>query len=168
MKWMLVVLIGGMTPVQTDVIFEKLSDCLAAEEQLRKAYTDALMAWDKQAAMTFERRRDYVRARELQARKLDNSGTVYPTQGAASQLPHRRCPISLPPPRQRRRQLTRRDSIPIGGGSERRLLELREAGMPVALTALRRAQRIVVCRWTDSNSLRLTISGPTHAFMPQR
>ena len=42
MKWMLVVLVGGMTPVQTDVIFEKLSDCLAAEEQLRKAYTDAL------------------------------------------------------------------------------------------------------------------------------
>ena len=36
------VLVGGMTPVQTDVIFEKLSDCLAAEEQLRKAYTDAL------------------------------------------------------------------------------------------------------------------------------
>ena len=36
------VLVGGVTPVQTDVLFEKLSDCLAAEEQLRKAYTDAL------------------------------------------------------------------------------------------------------------------------------
>ena len=47
MKWMLVVLVGGVTPVQTDVLFEKLSDCLAAEEQLRKAYSDALMAWDK-------------------------------------------------------------------------------------------------------------------------
>ena len=81
MKWMLVVLVGGMTPVQTDVIFEKLSDCLAAEEQLRKAYTDALDAWDKRAALTFERRRDYVRARQLQARKLDNSGTCIPHTG---------------------------------------------------------------------------------------
>ena len=34
MKWILVVLIGGMTPVQTDVQFDKLSDCLSAEEQL--------------------------------------------------------------------------------------------------------------------------------------
>ena len=81
MKWMLVVLVGGMTPVQTDVLFEKLSDCLAAEEQLRKAYTDALDAWDKRAALTFERRRDYVRARQLQARKLDNSGTCIPHTG---------------------------------------------------------------------------------------
>ena len=81
MKWMLVVLVGGMTPVQTDVLFEKLSDCLAAEEQLRKAYTDALEAWDKRAAFTFERRRDYVRARQLQARKLDNSGTCIPHTG---------------------------------------------------------------------------------------
>ena len=86
MKWMLVVLVGGMTPVQTDVLFEKLSDCLAAEEQLRKAYTDALMAWDKQAAMTFERRRDYVRARELQARKLDNSGTCIPHTGGGQPI----------------------------------------------------------------------------------
>lgn len=52
MKWMLVVLVGGVTPVQTDVMFDKLSDCLAAEEQLRKAYTDALDAWDKRAAIT--------------------------------------------------------------------------------------------------------------------
>jgi len=58
MKWMLVVLVGGMTPVQTDVLLEKLSDCLAAEEQLRKAYTGALEAWDRRAVLTFDRRRD--------------------------------------------------------------------------------------------------------------
>ena len=81
MKWMLVVLVGGVTPVQTDVLFEKLSDCLVAEEQLRKAYTDALEAWDKRAALAFERRRDYVRARQLLARKLDNSGTCIPHTG---------------------------------------------------------------------------------------
>ena len=81
MKWMLVVLVGGVTPVQTDVLFEKLSDCLAAEEQLRKAYTDAIEAWDKRAVLTFDRRRDYLRARQLQARRLDNSGTCIPHMG---------------------------------------------------------------------------------------
>ena len=81
MKWMLVVLVGGVTPVQTDVLFEKLSDCLAAEEQLRTAYADALESWDKRATLAFDRRRDYVRARQLQARKLDNSGTCIPHRG---------------------------------------------------------------------------------------
>ena len=81
MKWMLVVLVGGVTPVQTDVLFEKLSDCLAAEAQLRKTYADALVAWDQRTASAFERRRDYVKARQLQARKLDNSGTCIPHTG---------------------------------------------------------------------------------------
>jgi len=81
MKWMLVVLVGGVTPVQTGVLFEKLADCLAAEEQLRTAYADALEAWDKRATVAFERRRDYVRARQLLTRKLDNSGTCIPHAG---------------------------------------------------------------------------------------
>ena len=81
MKWMLVVVIGGVSPVQTDVIFDKLSDCLAAEEQLRKAYLDALEVWEKRAAITFERRRDYSKARALQARRFDNSGTCIPHAG---------------------------------------------------------------------------------------
>ena len=69
MKWMLVVLVGGVTPVQTDVLFEKLSDCLAAEEQLGKAYADALEAWDKRAALAFEHRRDYARARQAPSKE---------------------------------------------------------------------------------------------------
>ena len=85
MKWMLVVLVGGVAPVQTDVLFEKLSDRLAAEEQLRKAYSDALMAWDQRAATTFERRRDYVRAREVQARKLDRVD-LYTTHGGGQPI----------------------------------------------------------------------------------
>jgi hypothetical protein len=36
MKWMLVVLVNGITPVNTDLVFEKFTDCLAAEEQMRK------------------------------------------------------------------------------------------------------------------------------------
>jgi hypothetical protein len=58
MKWILVVLVSGMTPVQTDLVFEKLSECRAAEEQLRKAYSDALESWKKRNAITFERRSD--------------------------------------------------------------------------------------------------------------
>jgi hypothetical protein len=91
MKWILVVLIGGVSPIQTDVIFDKLSDCLAAEEQLRKAYLDALEVWEKRAAITFERRRDYSKARALQARRFDNSGTCIPHAGcdpvASSRIP---------------------------------------------------------------------------------
>ena len=41
MKRMLVVLVGR-DPVQTDALFERTLGCLAAEEQLRKAYRDAL------------------------------------------------------------------------------------------------------------------------------
>src|SRR4051794_8805855 len=102
MKWILVVLVGGMTPVPTDVVFDKLSDCLSAEEQLRKAYTDALDAWEKRNAVTFERRRDYMKARELQARKLDNIGTCVPHAGGDQPMTGPRAPeqpsTPTPPP----------------------------------------------------------------------
>ena len=81
MKWILVVLIGGVTPVQTDVQFDKLSDCLSAEEQLRNTYADAYEAWDKSAAINIERRRDYRKAREFQERRLANTGTCIPHAG---------------------------------------------------------------------------------------
>jgi hypothetical protein len=81
MKWILVVLIGGVTPVQTDVQFNKLSDCLIAEEQLRSTYADAYEAWDKSAAVNIERRRDSRKARDFQERKLANTGTCIPHAG---------------------------------------------------------------------------------------
>jgi hypothetical protein len=81
MRWILVVLIGGVTPVQTDVQFDKLSDCLSAEEQLRNTYADAYEAWDKSAAINFEGRRDYMKARRLQERRLANTGTCIPHAG---------------------------------------------------------------------------------------
>jgi hypothetical protein len=81
MKWILVVLIGGVTPIQTDLQFDKLSDCLSAEEQLRKTYADAYEAWDKLAATNIERRRDYRKAREFQERRLANTGTCIPHAG---------------------------------------------------------------------------------------
>jgi hypothetical protein len=78
MKWILVVLIGGVTPVQTDLQFDKLSDCLSAEEQLRNTYADA---YEALAATNIERRRDYRRTREFQERRLANTGTCIPHAG---------------------------------------------------------------------------------------
>ena len=71
----------GIRPVQTDVQFDKLSDCLSAEEQLRNTYADAYEAWDRSAALNIERRRDYRKAREFQERRLANTGTCIPHAG---------------------------------------------------------------------------------------
>ena len=79
MKWMLVVLVSGVTPVSTNLVFDKFSECLAAEEQMRQHYADAFDAWDRSAAANAERRRDYRRARDMQARRmLGNVGTCVP------------------------------------------------------------------------------------------
>ncbi len=86
MKWMLVVLVGGVTPVNTDLVFDKFSECLAAEEQMRKHYADAFEAWDRLAAGSIERRRDYSKARDLQAKRLlSNIGTCVPHGGGGDQ-----------------------------------------------------------------------------------
>lgn len=79
MKWMLVVLVGGVTPVNTDLVFDKFADCLSAEEQMRQHYADAFEAWDRGAAVNIQRRREYARARDLQAKRLlSNVGTCVP------------------------------------------------------------------------------------------
>src|SRR5215212_5360934 len=87
MRWMLVVLVGGITPVNTNLVFEKFADCLAAEEQMRRHYADAFEAWDRGAGEKIERRREYVRARDLQAKRLlSNVGTCVP-YGVRDQQP---------------------------------------------------------------------------------
>lgn len=87
MKWMLVVLVSGVSPVNTDLVFDKFTDCLAAEEQMRKHYSDAFDAWDRWAAANIERRRDYSKARNLQAKRLlGNTGTCIP-HGGGDQVP---------------------------------------------------------------------------------
>ena len=79
MKWMFVVLVSGVTPVSTNLVFDKFSDCLAAEEQMRQHYMDAFDAWDRSAAVKFERRRDYKMARDVEAKRLlGNIGTCIP------------------------------------------------------------------------------------------
>ena len=98
MKWMLVVLVGGMTPVNTDLVFEKFADCMSAEEQMRKHYADAFEAWDRWAAENIPKRRDYSKARDLQARRLlANAGTCIP-HGAGDQQPISSSPSSSSSP----------------------------------------------------------------------
>ena len=49
---------------------------------MRKHYADAFEAWDGSAALTFDRRRDYSKARDLQAKwLLSNIGTCIPHGG---------------------------------------------------------------------------------------
>ena len=105
MKWILVVLIGGVTPVPTDLIFEKLSDCLVAEEQLRKTYAEAFEALSQQSSASldrFERRRgrDYYRMRELEAKRVSNSGTCIPHSGTNQPITslNNERPVSAPAP----------------------------------------------------------------------
>ena len=88
MKWMLVVLVGGMTPVNTDLVFDKFAGCLAAEEQMRKHYTDAFEVWDRSAAANIERRREYSKVRDLQTKRLLSSiGTCVPHAGGDTIAP---------------------------------------------------------------------------------
>ena len=66
-------------------MFEKFADCLAAEEQMRRHYADAFEAWDRGAVVNILRRREYARARDLQAKRLlSNVGTCVP-HGAGDQ-----------------------------------------------------------------------------------
>jgi hypothetical protein len=56
--------------VNTNLVFDKFADCLAAEEQMRKHYIDAFDAWDRGPAINIPQRRQYVRERDLQAKRL--------------------------------------------------------------------------------------------------
>jgi hypothetical protein len=86
MKWLLVVLVGGVSPIQTDLVFEKLSDCLAAEQQLRQTYAEALIALSERRAIQQEQlgrhaRHDRYRMRETESRRFANTGTCVPHAG---------------------------------------------------------------------------------------
>ena len=100
MKWMLVVLVGGVTPVNTNLIFDKFSECLDAEAQMRQHYAEAFEAWDRSTAANTERRRDYRRARDTQAKRLlGNVGTCIPhADGNQPQMVTPQPPSTLPQP----------------------------------------------------------------------
>jgi hypothetical protein len=45
MKWMLIVVVFGTTPVKTELVFGALEDCLRAEESMRRSYAEAYNNW---------------------------------------------------------------------------------------------------------------------------
>ena len=45
MKWTLIVVVFGTMPVETDLIFNSLDDCLKAEEAMRAEYVRAYKDW---------------------------------------------------------------------------------------------------------------------------
>ncbi|MFB6420360.1 MULTISPECIES: hypothetical protein [Bradyrhizobium] len=88
MKWMLVVLVGGVAPVNSNLVFDRFADCLSAEAQMRQHYLDAFDAWDRLAAARIDRRSDYKKARDLEAKRLlSNVGTCVPHGGGDSVAP---------------------------------------------------------------------------------
>jgi hypothetical protein len=49
MKWMLVVMIFGTQAVKTDLTFDTLDKCLAAEQAMRSEQAEKFNAWRKDA-----------------------------------------------------------------------------------------------------------------------
>ena len=45
MKWMLIVLVMGGTPVKTGLLFESIDKCLRAEEAMRGTYAQKFNEW---------------------------------------------------------------------------------------------------------------------------
>jgi hypothetical protein len=44
-KWLLVVLVFGTTPIRTDLVFDALDECLQGEVQMRTANAENFDAW---------------------------------------------------------------------------------------------------------------------------
>jgi hypothetical protein len=70
MKWMLVVIVFGLGPVKTDLLYNSLEECLGAEASVRAEWTRLYNAAPK------ERREDPTSAAFM--RKQMTSGTCIP------------------------------------------------------------------------------------------
>lgn len=49
MQWTLIVLVLGVSPVKTGLVFDSLDECLSAETAMRSAYADAFNKWQNWA-----------------------------------------------------------------------------------------------------------------------
>ena len=45
MKWMLIVVVFGIAPVKTEMLFDSLRECLRAEDAMRKEYAAPYNEW---------------------------------------------------------------------------------------------------------------------------
>ena len=77
MKWMLVVMIFGTQAVKTDLIFDTLDECQAAEERMRAEQVSKYNSW---------RGRFQDETFELRRLGLENRATCIPHAGPATKL----------------------------------------------------------------------------------
>ena len=45
MKWMLIVVVFGLAPVKTNLLFDSIDDCLRAEDVVRNEYARTFNEW---------------------------------------------------------------------------------------------------------------------------
>jgi hypothetical protein len=79
MKWTLIVLAFGTSPIKTDLVFNSLDDCLRAEDQMRAEYARAYSVWDawaqkNQAEAGYPNSKKFMQGRI----GLKNRGTCVP------------------------------------------------------------------------------------------
>jgi hypothetical protein len=79
MKWLLVVLVFGTTPLRTNLVFDTLDECLQGEERMRSLSAESFEAWLAWAAANpvaagFPESERFMRGRL----GVENSGTCIP------------------------------------------------------------------------------------------
>lgn len=81
MKWTLIVVVFGTMPVETDLIFSSLDDCLKAEEAMRAEYVRAYKDWTagQRKSSGYQTTQAFMRTRI----GLENRGTCIPHRGSA-------------------------------------------------------------------------------------
>ncbi len=82
MKWMLIVAVFGGQPVKTELLFDDLKSCLAAEEAMRKEMSEAYGSWDAWAGEIQGLARyggdSRQTSRDFQMKRILNHGTCVP------------------------------------------------------------------------------------------
>ncbi|MEQ1711052.1 MAG: hypothetical protein ABL908_06580 [Hyphomicrobium sp.] len=79
MKWILVVMVFGTSPVKTDTVYNTLEDCLAADDAMRSAYVEHYNDWIKRAKAD-PKRYNYPESDKYAKRRygLENVATCVP------------------------------------------------------------------------------------------
>jgi hypothetical protein len=83
MKWMLVIMIFGTQAVKTDLIFDTLDMCLAAEERVRAEMTAKYNSWRASAREATRLRDEPFQLRRI---GMQNHATCIPHAGPATKL----------------------------------------------------------------------------------
>lgn len=83
MKWMLIILVFGGSPVKTDLLYDTLDACLKAEDMTRATYARAFDAWEDWARKNASEA-NYPRSVPFMQERfgLRNKGTCVPHAGS--------------------------------------------------------------------------------------